>query len=252
MSQSSDLLDLSITLTPPPAGTPPEVLATITLRCDPLGLSHTGDRLTDPLTQPEREELRWYLEEYWKWPFEGFAQRGQQVEALLPLVGKRLYDAVFGSREADRIVQDWLKQTRQRQQLSIVSDLPRVLSLPWELLHSERGFLVLRTQHPISLVRRLSQSERPPDATPFEPPLRVLLVTARPDNAGFIDPRGIARELLDEVQDQVDNGTIAVEFLRPPTLHALRTRLADAKRPPIHLLHFDGHGGFRADQLSAD
>jgi hypothetical protein len=127
-----------------------------------------------------------------------------------------------------------------------------VLSLPWELLHSERGFLVLRTQHPISLVRRLSQSERPADTTPFEPPLRVLLVTARPENAGFIDPRGIARELLDEVQEQVDSGTIAVEFLRPPTLHALRTRLADAKRPPIHLLHFDGHGAFRPDQFSAD
>jgi tetratricopeptide (TPR) repeat protein len=215
-------------------------------------LTHTGDQLTDPLTQPEREELRWYLEEYWKWPYEGFAQRGQQVEALLPQVGKRLYDAICGSREADRIVQDWLKQTRQRQQLSIVSDLPRVLSLPWELLHSERGFLVLRTQHPISLVRRLSQSERPADTTPFEPPLRVLLVTARPENAGFIDPRGIARELLDEVQEQVDRGTIAVEFLRPPTLHALRHRLGDANRPPIHLLHFDGHGAFRPDQLSAD
>src|SRR5207249_3476085 len=37
MSQSPDLLDLSITLTPPPAGSPPEVLATLTLRCDQLG-----------------------------------------------------------------------------------------------------------------------------------------------------------------------------------------------------------------------
>src|SRR5439155_18752708 len=85
MSQSPDLLDLSITLTPPPAGSPPEVLATIALQCSaPLGLSHTGDLLTDPLTPLEHEELRWYLEEYWKWPYEGFAQRGQQVEALLP------------------------------------------------------------------------------------------------------------------------------------------------------------------------
>src|SRR5437899_13055510 len=99
MNQPSDPLDLSITLTPPPAGSPPEVLATITQRCDHLGLSHTGDLLTDPLKQPEREELRWYLEEYWKWPFEGFAQRGKQVEALLPLVVKRLYRAVFGRLE---------------------------------------------------------------------------------------------------------------------------------------------------------
>src|SRR5436309_6382879 len=133
MSHSSDLLDLSITLTPPPAGTPPEVLATITLRCDPLGLSHTGDQLTDPLTQPERDELRWYLEEYWKWPFEGFAQRGKQVEALLPEVGKRLYRAVFGSIEANTVLQTWRLQPGVQRQISILSELPRALSLPWEL-----------------------------------------------------------------------------------------------------------------------
>src|SRR2546421_9996633 len=122
MSQSSDLLDLSITLTPPPAGTPPEVLATITLRCDPLGLSHPGDLLTDPLTQPEREELRWYLEEYRKWPFEGFAQRGQQVEDLLPEVGKRLYRAVFGSPKSISLLQAWRLQPGVQRQISIVSE----------------------------------------------------------------------------------------------------------------------------------
>ena len=58
----STLLDLAITLTPPPAGSPPEVVASITLRCDILGLSHTGDLLTDPLTQQERGDLHWYLE----------------------------------------------------------------------------------------------------------------------------------------------------------------------------------------------
>ena len=73
---------------------PPEVLATITLGCDKLGLSHTGDLLTDLLKPQERDELRWYLEEYWQWPFEGFAQRGKRVEALLPQIGERLYQAV--------------------------------------------------------------------------------------------------------------------------------------------------------------
>jgi hypothetical protein len=135
MSQSPDLLDLSITLGPPPAGSPPEILATITLRYDKLGLSHTDDLLEDPLSAQEREDLRWYLEEYWQWPFEGFAERGKRVEALLPQIGKRLYDMVVSSREADRILQKWLGKAKVRHQLSIISDLPRVLSLPWELLH---------------------------------------------------------------------------------------------------------------------
>src|SRR5438552_358428 len=136
MSQSPDPLDLSISLAPPPDGSPPQVLATITLRCDHLGLSHTGDLLTDPLTQPEREDLRWYLEEYWKWPFEGFAERGKQIEDLLPEVGKRLYKAVFGNVEANSILQAWRLQPGDvRRQISIRSDIPRALSLPWELLH---------------------------------------------------------------------------------------------------------------------
>src|SRR5436190_17894809 len=105
MSQSPDLLDLSIILVPPSAGSPPEVLATITLGCDKLGLSHTGDLLTDLLKPQERDELRWYLEEYWQWPFEGFAQRGKRVEALLPQIGERLYQAVFGSFKAAGLLQ---------------------------------------------------------------------------------------------------------------------------------------------------
>jgi tetratricopeptide (TPR) repeat protein len=258
LSQTPELLDLSITLTPPPkkrrkAAASAEVIASITVRCDALGLTQTGDLLTDPLTKQDREELRWYLEEYWQWPFEGFAQRGKQIENLLPQIGRRLYKAVFGKVEANNILQAWrLKPGEVQRQISIMSDIPRALSLPWELLHDEQGFLVLRARHPVSLVRRLPQRELAGFSTPFEPPLRVLLVTARPDDAGFVDPRGIARELFDELQNSIEAGTIAVEFLRPPTLPALRARLSDTKRPPIHILHFDGHGAYEPEEVSQD
>jgi tetratricopeptide (TPR) repeat protein len=246
MTSTPDL-DLSVTLTPPPVGAPPDVLASITLRCNALGLSHHGDLLTNPLSTQERQDLQWYLEEYWQWPYEGFLSRGKQIEALLPEIGKRLYESLFGSKEADRIVQKWLSQpeTAGTFQLSIISELPAALSLPWELLHSEQGYLALRGRRPISIVRRLPQSELTSDqTTTFTPPMRILLVTARPEGTGFVDPRSIARELLDEVQEAIDAGTIAVEFLRPPTLSALQERLRDTKRPAIHILHFDGHGIF--------
>lgn len=253
----SQILDLSVTLTPPPAEAGPAVLASITLRYDALGLSHFGDLLTDPLSKQEREDLQWYLEEYWQWPYEGFLSRGKRIEAFLPQIGERLYKSLFGSREADRIVQKWLAQpeTAGTLQLSLLSELPAVLSLPWELLHSEQGYLALRGRRPVSIVRRLPQSERTGDlTTTFTPPLRILLVTARPEGAGFVDPRSIARELLDEVQPAIDAGTVALEFLRPPTLSALQERLRDTKRPPIHILHFDGHGIFADGQrdLQAD
>ncbi len=147
LSQTPELLDLSITLTPPPrkrrkAAASAEVIASITVRCDALGLTQTGDLLTDPLTKQDREELRWYLEEYWQWPYEQFLTHGKRVEALLPQLGKRLYESVFKSTRARDILQAWRLHPNVMRQISIVSDIPGALSLPWELLHDEQGFLV--------------------------------------------------------------------------------------------------------------
>lgn len=240
-------LDLSITLTAPPQGSSPDAITSIELHCYQLGLQYNRDVLIDPFTPQERENLRWYLEEYPEWPYEQFLERGKKVEVFLVELEKCLYQAVCGSSEAMGVVQPWRLQSLQpgtQRQISIVSESPRALSLPWELLHDEQGFLVLRTRNPVSLVCRLPQRELSVFPAPFEPPLRVLLVTARPDNTSFTDACSIARELLDEVQEQTDGGTIAMEFLRLPTLRSRSARLSDTKRPPIHIMHFDGHGIF--------
>jgi len=241
-------LDLCITLTSPPPDAPLETIAKIELCCDQLGLQYAGDQLADPFTAREKENLRWYLEEYADWPYELFLERGKKVEASLAELGMRLYAAICAGAGAMSVVQAWRLQPGVQRQISIVSDVPRALSLPWELLHDEQGFLTLRTRNPVSLIRRLPQRELGMFPTPFEPPLRILLVTARPDDAGFIDPRCIALELLDEMQKQIEAGAIALEFLRPPTLPALRTRLSDSTRPPIQVLHFDGHGVFSQEK----
>jgi len=244
----TQLYDLCLTLTPPPADAPEETIANVEVRCDALGLQPlTAQPLRDPFTPEERRELEWYLETYWQWPYEEFARRGQRVEQLLTDAGQRLYRAVFD--QVQTVVQPWRLLPDAQRQLSIISNVPPALSLPWELLCDEQGFLALRTKNPVSIIRRLPQSELGALPTAFTPPLRVLLVTARPDDAGFVDPRGIARELLDEVQPQIAAGAIALEFLRPPTRAALRERLGQS--PPIHILHFDGHGTFDETQCPA-
>jgi hypothetical protein len=248
----TQLYDLCLTLTPPPADALAGVIANVELRCDALGFHQpiALPPLADPFTPAERDELTWYLETYWQWPYEEFARRGQRVEQLLTEAGQRLYLAVFGSAQAMAAVQPWRLLPDAARQLSIISNVPQALSLPWELLCDEQGFLALRTKHPVSIIRRLPQSELGALPAAFTPPLRVLLVTARPDDAGFVDPRGIARELLDEVRPQIEAGAIALEFLRPPTREALRQRLSQS--PPIHILHFDGHGTFDEMPLPGD
>jgi hypothetical protein len=237
----SQPLDLSITLYAPPENSSPNVIACFKVNCETIDLTSSGDLLTDLLTDEEGSDLCWYLEDYWKWPYEQFAVQGKYVEGLLVDIGKRLYRAVFGSVEAKAIVEAWQVSMEAAHQMSIISDVPRVLSLPWELLHDEHEFFILRTPHPISLVRRLSSHSEDMLPIPFESPLRILLVTARPKGTGFVDPRGVARELLDEVEPLVEAGAIEVEFLRPPTIDVLRERLQNDKYP-IHILHFDGHG----------
>ncbi|WP_437633186.1 CHAT domain-containing protein [Sorangium sp. So ce854] len=241
-----NVLDLAITVGPPPPGAGPEVLGSIALTCDALGLSHAADPLVDPLSDGERKELDWYLEEFWKWPFEGFADRGARIERTLPEIGRRLFRSAFGSADAHGIFLQWHREPLeegQRRQISLRTVLPAALRLPWELLHDEQGYLVLRTRNPVSIVRRLPQAQLGDRSAKFEPPLRILLVTARPSGKGFIDPRSISRALLDALEPLAEAGSVEIEVLRPPTLSALRTRLRDEERP-VHVLHFDGHGHF--------
>ena len=243
-----NILDLSITLSPPPPGAPKNAVATMMLRCDELGLAHEGSLLLHPLTREESEELRWYLRDYWQWPFAEFAVRGERVEReLLPSAGKRLYAALCASIETTRIVEGWRLTPLEAggsRQISILSSVPEALSLPWELLHDEAGFLVLRTNNPVSITRRLPQSGAmaPPQATAL--PLRVLLVTARPEGSAAVDQRAVARPLMEELAPLIGTGTVEVEMLRPPTLSELRKRLRHQERP-VHILHFDGHGVFK-------
>ena len=132
--------DLSVTFTHPPEGASSEIIASIDVCCEALQLTHTGGLLTDPVTPEERRDLLWYLEEYWKWPYAQFLERGKHVEALLRDLGKRLFEAAFGSSDAKSIVQAWKAHPGTHYQISVVSALPNVLSLPWELLHDRAGF----------------------------------------------------------------------------------------------------------------
>lgn len=130
-----------------------------------------------------------------------------------------------------------------------------MLNLPWELLHDGQGFLNQRRVNPVAITRSVSNLSGSDEQQEFEPPLRVLLVVARPDDTGFLDPRSSARAVFEELErlegkGELPGGMIELEFLRPPTLQALSERLSDAKRP-VHVLHFDGHGVFPSQKAPA-
>ena len=195
----------------------------------------------NPLADRDLADLRWYLERYWVWPSGPDYDRAHAVEAALPRWGKALFDAVFGrNASAMRLFADFEHARRASGAGTLVIDAtePRILRLPWELLSDEGGYLFSK-QPPVQVRRRLHKTVQM-NIRPFTPPLRVLVVVSRPQGAGFIDPRTIAAPLLDALDGLGER--VAVEFLRPPTLAALTRRLRDPRRPPVDIVHFDGHG----------
>ncbi len=196
----------------------------------------------NPLADKALTDLRWYLEQYWFWPSGPDYDRAQEIEADLPKWGRALFDAIFQqSADAMRLFErfDGERATNSRASiLTIDTTEPRILRLPWELLADQGGYLF--SKRPMASIRRRMHTKRQTPIRQFELPVRILMVTCRPEGAGFIDPRSIAAPLLDalsEIEDQVE-----VEFLRPPTLTALDERLRDPGQPPVHIVHFDGHG----------
>ncbi|GAA5531239.1 CHAT domain-containing protein [Herpetosiphon gulosus] len=205
--------------------------------------------LPDIPNSQQRADFRWYFEDYLDWPFLGFRERAAQVEAELATVGKTLFAAIFrSSASAAEIYAEWMQGDTGVPTLQILSLIPAVLSMPWELLHDDFGFLNQRRINPVAIYRTVSSVRSKIIAQQFAMPLRVLVVVARPNDAGFLDPRTSAQTIFAQLQ-QLENdqklkpGMIELEFLRPPTYDQLARRLQDATKP-VHILHFDGHGAF--------
>ncbi|MBF0309351.1 MAG: tetratricopeptide repeat protein [Magnetococcales bacterium] len=203
-----------------------------------------------PLGPIEAEEVTWYLERYHRWPGEAFRYRAKKVEAALPVWGKALYEALFNVPE---MVASW-QQAEERTLTLRLEDDPstegaaRLFALPWELLHDDRGFLLEATP-PVRL-RRQFAGESGTTASATQGPLRVLLLSPRPEepDIGYINHRVTAKPLAKTLKALGDRAEFTL--LPEPTLTELVVALKRAKKSgrPFHVVHFDGHGTYLAEK----
>ena len=203
----------------------------------------TGNWTTDvpfesPLDDAALDDLEWYLEVFSTWPTRPDYKRAERIEAQMEDWGRALLASVTPDRESAQMWWDFVRDEADSKLITIDAIEPRVLRLPWELLANEGGHLFAQG---IGVRRRLKKVTGSP-VKPFALPVRVLVVVSRPDDkdVGFIDPRAVSLPLLDALDKLGDR--VVTEFLYPPTLKALTDRLRDKKAPPVHVLHFDGHG----------
>ncbi len=215
-----------------------------------IAVDERGEQLGPPLdfsfalAPEDRELLRWAAIEYTAWPFGGHRQRAQRARERAVAVGSALYRAAI-------LTVTNLRPTRVIVQTTLVD----ALRLPWELLHDGVDFIAL-ADPPCAIVRTSIGASADAANIPTarrrsagEAPLRVLLVTARPIDAPAVDVRLVAQKLFVRLEARVRDGTMALEYLRPPTFDALVARLH--AQPAVDIVHFDGHGSAGGDPSNA-
>lgn len=218
-------------------------------------------RLVAPIGPIEAQELSWYLEKYAVWPSHYFADRAQKVEENLVKWGQMLHEAAMPAAHRENVMQAWariadhvgrrfsvhvdasLEAGASEDDVNIAKEAATLLlGLPWELLHDGKSFL-FQGAKPARVRRRLPATEGFPVPV-VATPIRILLVTARPedDSCGYIDHRVSALPLVEATEALP--GLVKLHVLSPPTLPALRDELDRARQEqkPYHVVHFDGHG----------
>jgi len=227
----------------------------------PVVVSDQMWRLIAPLGPIEAEELGWYLERWPVWPNPLLADRAKQVEKNLIAWGQALHGAALPLEATANVLQAWagVEAGASRRFSVSVDDSPllgaseaenaaaqeaatALLALPWELLHNGDGFLFQGARP--SRVRRRLPNKRDRAVPVVAPPIRVLLITARPedDACGYLDHRASALPLVAATEELGD--VLRLSLLHPATYPALEAELARAQQAgePYHVVHFDGHG----------
>jgi tetratricopeptide (TPR) repeat protein len=215
-------------------------------------------RFIAPIGPIEAEELRWYLEKFAVWPSDYFRDRARKVEESLVQWGQLLHEAALPAARAANVLQAWAQtdgHAGRRFSVEVDASLEDgsppadveaarecatvLLGLPWELLHDGDAFL-FQGAKPVRVRRRLP-NVRPMGVPVVDPPIRILLVTARPEDeaCGYLDHRSSALPLVETMEAL--GGLVRIHVLDPPTLPALSEEL-DRARAPYHVVHFDGHG----------
>jgi hypothetical protein len=151
-----------------------------------------------PIGPIEHEDLRWYLEEYFRWPATVFQKRAKEIEQNFPKWGHDIYKAAAYN---DGLVRDWLSphadtnlrftafvdpkafdpqlsdEEAQKRQAEADQASTLILGLPWELLHDGGGYL-FQGARPVYIRRRMPNKITLKVAA-ADPPVRILLVSPR-------------------------------------------------------------------------
>ena len=163
---------------------------------------------------------------------------------LAKAFGGKLFDALFGTEIRGLYRASTVEATNAGQGLRItlaLTSVPELLRVPWEYLYDRPSFPSTDRRTPI--VRYL---DLPKPIKPFQIqlPLRILAIVSAPTDAEPIDASQERSKLEEALAPLKKVGAVAIDWLEEANLAALYRLLSSKDRPPYHILHFIGHGGY--------
>ncbi|MEP7198657.1 MAG: CHAT domain-containing protein, partial [Chloroflexota bacterium] len=206
-------------------------------------------RFTFTLSDQDREDLRWYLEDYLQYPLDPAPTIAARIEQRMKDIGVELFHHVFESSATAQRGWARLQPQLQDTRIEIITDVKEATTIPWELLRDPvtDEALLLRAR---AFVRAPSDQAQPPTLTPSPSQgegskVRILLVICRPNAGADVPFRSVATRIIKGLTDEA-RAQFQLDVLRPPTFAQLSKtlRAAKASGKPYHVVHFDGHGTY--------
>jgi tetratricopeptide (TPR) repeat protein len=211
---------------------------------DDEGLQSAVSQFRFELLDQDREDLRWYLEDYLEYPLEPTPAIAARVERRMHELGRELFAKLFPDGSDARDLWAEIRPQLDRARVEVVSEVEAAAVLPWELVRDPRTDVPLSLRAD-SFVRAQHQTaRRPRRIRTGGNKIRVLLVICRPAGSRDVPFRSVASHLVRLSGDA--NELFQLDVLRPPTFEQLarRLRAADDAGEPYHVVHFDGHGAW--------
>ena len=218
------------------------------------GLSRQIASARFPFTfdEQDRNDLRWYLEDYLQYPLDPAPTIALGVERRIAAIGTELFKTLFQSSDDARDLWATLRTQLDETRVEIITGVREATAIPWELLRDPKTDvpLALRAR---SFVRAHPQPAQAPRLPLASDSIRILLVICRPDRDDDVPFRSVASRLIKGLSAEA-RAVFELDVLRPPTFAQLGRVLRAAKDAgtPYHVVHFDGHGMYGdANRLNA-
>jgi CHAT domain len=204
----------------------------------------TEARFEFKMTDADRADLRWYLEDYLQYPLDPAPQIAARIEERIRELGIELFKKIFQANDDTRDLWATLRDRLADTRVEVATDVKGATALPWELLRDPKTdeALALRAKTFVRSYTKPAQKIHKPQPADK---VRILLVICRPGGDKDVPFRSVSGTMIKGLTDAARE-RFELDVLRPPTFEQLSKTLRNAKADgkPYHIVHFDGHGGY--------